>query len=227
MERIVMCWSGGKDSCLALHEIQQSEAYEVVALLTTVTRDYDRISMHGVPGELLRLQAAALGLPLREVFIPAQCSNADYEAAMSEAFAGFREQGIETVAYGDLFLADIRAYRDSLMGRNQMRATYPVWGRGTRAFMQDFISMGFKAVTCCVDTEQLPEEFAGRLLDEHFLADLPAGVDPCGENGEFHSFVFDGPAFTRPVPLLIGERVVRGRFAYCDLQPLAADVEIR
>ena len=225
MERIVMCWSGGKDSCLALHELQQSETYDIVALMTTVTRDYDRISMHGVPGELLRAQAEALGVPLHEVFIPATCSNADYEAAMGEAFADFRQRGICTVAYGDLFLADIRAYRDALMARNGMRAIYPVWHRDTQAFMRDFIRLGFKAVTCCVDTQQLSEEFTGRLLDEGFLADLPKHLDPCGENGEFHTFVFDGPAFTNPVPLMIGKRIARGRFAYCDLRLLPNDVK--
>lgn len=227
METILMCWSGGKDSCFALHEMQQSRKYEIAALLTTVTRDYDRISMHGVPRSLLRLQAEALCLPLHEVLIPAECSNADYEAAMGEAFAAFRRQGIELVAYGDLFLADIRAYRDALMARNGMRAIYPVWGRDTREFMRDFINFGFKAVTCCVDTQQLPEEFAGRTLDESFLADLPVGVDPCGENGEFHTFVFDGPGFTKPVPLGIGERVKRGRFAYCDLQLLSEAAEVQ
>lgn len=217
MERIVMCWSGGKDSCLALHEMRLAGDYEVAALLTTVTRDYDRISMHGVPRRLLRLQAQSLGLPLREVFIPAECSNADYEAAMSEAFASIRDEGIDTIAYGDLFLADIRAYRDALMARNEMRAIYPVWGRDTRQFIRDFIDLGFKAVACCVDTQQVPWDFAGRLLDDAFVADLPASADPCGENGEFHTFVFDGPAFAASVPLAIGERVPRGRFTYCDL----------
>lgn len=227
METILMCWSGGKDSCFALRQMRQSANYDIAALLTTVTRDYDRISMHGVPRALLRLQAESLGVPLREVFISAECSNAEYEAAMGEAFASFRHQGIEAVAYGDLFLADIRAYRDALMARNGMRAIYPVWGHDTHELARDFINLGFKAVTCCVDTQQLPEEFVGRILNETFISDLPVGVDPCGENGEFHTFVFDGPGFSKPVPLRIGERVKRGRFAYCDLQLLSETAQVQ
>lgn len=214
-----MCWSGGKDSCVALHELRASGELEVETLLTTVTKDHDRISIHGVPRSLLHQQVQALGMPLKEVFIPAKCTNADYEAAMGEAFAELRREGIETVAYGDLFLADIRAYRDALMGRHSMTALYPVWGRDTHQFVRDFVRAGFEAVTCCVDLNVLAEHFAGRLLDARFLADLPSGVDPCGENGEFHTFVFNGPGFAEPVPIRIGAPAVFGRFAYCDLQP--------
>ncbi|HJP67302.1 MAG TPA: hypothetical protein VJ846_00245 [Sphingomicrobium sp.] len=213
-----MAWSGGKDSCVALHALRSSPDYEVAALLTTVTRDYDRISMHGVHRSLLVLQAEALGLPLVEAFIPAEASNAIYEQAMGAAFEQVRTQGIETVAFGDLFLEDIRAYRDALMARNSMKAIYPVWGRDTRQFIRDFIAAGFKAVTCCIDLDALPETFAGRMLDERLVRDLPESVDPCGENGEFHTFVFDGPGFARPIPIRIGDRVTRGRFCYCDLQ---------
>jgi uncharacterized protein (TIGR00290 family) len=216
--KVVMAWSGGKDSCIALHALRSSADYEVAALLTTVTKDYDRISMHGVPRCLLRLQADALGLPLVEAFIPAEASNAIYEEAMARAFEQVRAEGVETVAFGDLFLEDIRLYRDALMARNSMRAIYPVWGRDTHQFIRDFIGAGFKAVTCCIDLDALPETFAGRALDQSFVCDLPAAVDPCGENGEFHTFVFDGPGFIRPVPIRIGERVTRGRFCYCNLQ---------
>ena len=216
--KLVMSWSGGKDSCVALHELRSSAKHDVAALLTTVTKDYDRISMHGVPRALLRLQAEALGMPLVEALIPPECTNEIYEAAMGEALEQFRARSIDTVAFGDLFLEDIRSYRDALMARNSMKAIYPVWGRDTAEFILDFIAAGFKAVTCSIDLNVLSEEFAGRLIDESFISDLPESVDPCGENGEFHTFVFDGPGFVRPVPVAIGDRVTRGRFCYCDLQ---------
>lgn len=214
-----MSWSGGKDSCKALHELGRTGKHQVAALLTTVTLDYDRVSMHGVRRQLLHQQADALGLPVREVFIPTSCSNADYEQLWGEALAGLRAEGFATVAYGDLYLADIRAYRDRLMEANGMRAIYPVWGRDTAEFVREFIRDGFEAVTTCVDLKMLDESFAGRLIDEAFLADLPEGVDRCGENGEFHSFVFDGPLFSRPVPFRTGERVTRSGFCFCDLEP--------
>ena len=214
-----MSWSGGKDSCKALYELQQGGDHEVAALLTTVTRDHDRISMHGVRRTLLHMQAEALGLPVRELFLPTTCSNDDYERLMGEAFAELRADGFDTIGYGDLHLADIRAYRDRLMAANGMRAIYPVWERDTSAFLREFIAQAFKAVTVCVDLNALDESFAGRVIDEAFLADLPDGVDPCGENGEFHSFVFGGPPFARPVPFRTGERVTRGTLCFCDLEP--------
>lgn len=221
--KLAFSWSGGKDSCVALHALRSCGQHDIAALVTTLTRDYDRISMHGVPRALLRLQADALELPLIEALVPSDCTNAIYEEAMGEAFRRLHAEGVDTIAFGDLFLEDIRAYRDALVARNRMRAIYPVWGRDTREFMRDLIEAGFKAITCCIDLNMLPEEFAGRLLDERFLSDLPEGVDPCGENGEFHTFVFDGPGFARPVPLQVGERVTRGRFCYCDLEPAHGD----
>jgi uncharacterized protein (TIGR00290 family) len=223
MTPVLMAWSGGKDSCVALHTLQRSGEHEVVGLVTTVTRDYDRISMHGVRRELLARQAEALGLPLHEVFIAAGASNDDYEAAMAETLADQRAQGVETVAFGDLYLADIRAYRDRMMAENGMAAIYPVWGRDTRAFIRDFIADGFDAVIACVDLSVLDAAFAGRAIDDALLADLPQGIDPCGENGEFHTFVFDGPNFARPVGISIGERVIRERFCFCDLIPATQD----
>ncbi|HZC15400.1 MAG TPA: diphthine--ammonia ligase [Caulobacteraceae bacterium] len=221
MTPVLMSWSGGKDSCVALHDLQRSGDYEVAGLLTTVTRDYGRISMHGVRRELLARQARALGLPLHEVFIPAGASNDDYEAAVARALATQRARGVETVAFGDLYLADIRAYRDRMMAKNGMRALYPVWGRDTRAFIEDFIAEGFEAVIVCVDLSVLDASFAGRAIDAELLYDLPAGIDPCGENGEFHTFVFDGPNFASRLDISIGERVVRERFCFCDLTPVA------
>lgn len=214
---VLMCWSGGKDSAVALHALQRSPDHLVVGLLTTVTRDDDRISMHGVRRALLEAQAEALGLPLDIVFIPAGASNADYEAAMAEALGRHHGLGVRTVAFGDLFLADIRAYRDRMMAANGMTALYPVWGRETRGFVEDCIAAGFRARLVCVDLAKLDLTFAGRPIDAALLADLPASLDPAGENGEFHSFVFDGPGFARPLPITLGETVVRDGFGFRDL----------
>jgi uncharacterized protein (TIGR00290 family) len=214
-----MSWSGGKDSGLALYEIRKARDYQVVALLTTVTRDYDRISMHGVRRVLLERQAASLGLPLHEVFIPKDATNQEYEAGMAEAFAAYRGRGIDSVVFGDLFLEDVRAYRDQFLARHGMRGVYPVWLRDTTEFIREFIGLGFKAVVTCVDGKVLDPSFAGMMIDEDFLSALPASVDPCGENGEFHTFVFDGPAFKEAVRFSVGEKVERDSFWFCDLLP--------
>lgn len=218
-KNVLMSWSGGKDSCLALHEIRKQGKYSVAALLTTVTRDYDRISMHGVRRELLERQAGSLDLPLRQILISKGASNDEYEAKMAEAFAEYREKGIDTVVFGDLFLEDIRAYREQFLARNKMRGLFPVWKRDTRFFIREFIELGFKAVVTCIDSRILDQSFAGRLIDETFLSSLPAEVDPCGENGEFHTFVFDGPGFSTPVKFSLGETVLRESFWFCDLLP--------
>lgn len=218
-ERILFCWSGGKDSSLALHEVQQAGRYEVAALLTTVTADYDRISMHGVRRALLHEQAAALGVPLEEIFITKNASNAEYEARMGEAFARFRGEGIESVAFGDIFLEDLKEYRERNLARAGMRALFPIWKRDTRELVRTFLDLGFGAVTTCIDGRVLDASFAGRLIDDQFLADLPDGVDPCGENGEFHSFVFTGPNLSRRIPFELGEIVARDSFFFRDLVP--------
>lgn len=214
-----MSWSGGKDSCLALYEIQKARDYQVAALLTTVTRDYDRISMHGVRRVLLERQAASLGLPLHEVFITKDATNEEYEAKMAEAFSTYRARGVDRVIFGDLFLEDIRAYRDQFLARHDMRGIYPVWRRDTTEFIREFINLGFKAVVTCVDGKALDPSFAGAMIDENFLSALPARVDPCGENGEFHTFVFDGPIFKEAVRFSVGEKVERDSFWFCDLLP--------
>jgi uncharacterized protein (TIGR00290 family) len=214
-----MSWSGGKDSCLALYEIQRAQHYQVAALLTTVTRDYDRISMHGVRRVLLEQQAAALGLPLHEIFITKDATNQEYEARMAEAFAGYRARGIDAVVFGDLFLADIRAYRDQFLSRHSMQGVYPIWLRDTTEFIREFIRLGFKAIITCVNAAVLDASFAGRVIDESFLAALPEQVDPCGENGEFHTFVFAGPNFKEAVRFSVGEKVAREAFYFCDLLP--------
>ena len=223
MQPVLVSWSGGKDSCLALYEVQRSSGFAVEALLTTLTRDFDRISMHGVRRALLEDQAASLGIPVREVLISKGADNAEYEAEMGAALDTARRCGIEAVVFGDLFLADIRAYREKLLIRHGLAGLYPLWGRDTAALIRDFLRLGFKAAVVCVDPAKLDPSFAGRIIDEAFLADLPSAVDPCGENGEFHTFVFDGPNFGTPVRFSFGEIVCRDSFWFCDLVPVSKD----
>jgi uncharacterized protein (TIGR00290 family) len=219
MKNVLMSWSGGKDSCLALYEMQKTREHRVVALLTTVTRDYDRISMHGVRRVLLERQAASLGFPLHQVLITKGATNEEYETKLIEAVSVYSDQGIDSVVFGDLFLADIKAYRDQFLAKHNLRGIYPVWQRNTTEFIKEFTELGFKAVLTCVDSKALDQSFVGRIIDHAFLASLPANVDPCGENGEFHTFVFDGPNFARPVDLSVGETVSRDGFWFCDLLP--------
>jgi uncharacterized protein (TIGR00290 family) len=216
---VLVSWSGGKDSCVALYEIQRAREYRVAALLTTVTCDYDRISMHGVRRVLLEKQADSLGLRLHQVLISKDATNEDYEMKMGEAFSVYGEQGIDSIVFGDLFLEDIRIYREQFLARHNMRGLFPVWHRDTTRFIKEFIELGFKAVVICVDSKILDQSFAGRMIDEVFLSSLPPHIDPCGENGEFHTFVFDGPTFARPVEFSLGEIVLRESFWFCDLVP--------
>jgi len=219
-EPILFCWSGGKDSAIALHTLLQQKRCRVTALLTTVTEGYERISMHGVRCELLRQQAEAIGLPLHEVRIPQQCSNAIYEARMEEALRTHLANGVCTVAFGDIFLEDLRLYRETNLARIGMTAIFPIWKRDTRELIQYFLAQGFRSVAVCINEKILERRFAGRELDEAFFAELPAGVDPCGENGEFHTFVFEGPIFRRPLRVRTGEIVERDSFVFCDLLPV-------
>jgi len=217
LEPILFCWSGGKDSAMALHTLVQQKQFEVVALLTAVTEGYERIAMHGVRRELLKRQAESIGLPLHEVRIPKQCVNPVYEARMEEALRLFYDQGVRTVAFGDIFLEDLRAYREKNLARIGMTALFPIWKRETRELIQYFHEQRFRAIVACVDPKILDPSFAGRELDESFSCDLPPHADPCGENGEFHTFVFDGPIFQSPVPVHTGEVVNREGFVFCDL----------
>jgi uncharacterized protein (TIGR00290 family) len=219
LEGVLFCWSGGKDSAMALHALQSAREYSVTALLTTVTEEYDRISMHGVRRVLLERQAESIGLPLHAVLIPPQCINATYEARMKEALSEHLARGVQRVAFGDIFLEDLRVYREKNLAQIEMQALFPIWKRDTRELARDFLRCGFRAITVCVDPRVLDPSFAGRVLDESFFADLPPGVDPCGENGEFHTFVFDGPVFQVPIHFLIGEKVMRDGFCFCDLLP--------
>jgi len=218
-EPILFCWSGGKDSAMALFTLLQRDDVRVVALLTTVTEGYGRIAMHGVRRELLQRQAESLRLPLHEVFIPPQCVNPIYEARMEEALRLFYIQGLRKVAFGDIFLEDLRAYREKNLARIGMTALFPIWKRDTRELIRFFHQQHFRAIAACVDTKVLDPSFAGRELDDSFFRDLPPAADPCGENGEFHTFVFDGPIFQSPIPIRTGEIVSRDGFIFCDLLP--------
>jgi uncharacterized protein (TIGR00290 family) len=217
----LVAWSGGKDSALALAEILRDDRYRIAALLTTVTAGYDRISMHGVRRTLLRRQADALGLPLQEVVISPGASNEEYEREMAAALQETRARcpGLETVAFGDLFLADIRAYRDRMLARIGMRGLFPLWMRDTRALADSFVRQGYRAVLACVDSAALPGVFAGREFDAALLRELPVGVDPCGENGEFHTFACGGPMFQQRIPVEVGAIVERDGFVFADLLP--------
>lgn len=222
---MVLAWSGGKDSALALEALRLDPAFDVRGLATTVTMPYDRVSIHGVRRSLLHRQAESLGLPLWESIVQANCSNDDYEAALTDCWRRVRRDhpDVETFAFGDLFLEDIRAYRDALGGRLGFRTLYPVWGRDTAQLARDFVRRGFEARLVCVDTTQLNGAFAGRAYDEGCLGALPTSVDPCGENGEFHTFVSWGPTFRTRIPYRVGDVVLRDeRFSYCDLLPVEA-----
>ena len=222
-ERALLAWSSGKDSAFSLHVLRE-QGVEVTGLLTTINDAFDRVAMHAVRLELLRAQADAVGLPLVEVRIPWPCPNEAYEAAMAEALAAARERGTTAVAFGDLFLEDVRRYREERMSGTGLVPLFPLWGRPTRALAEEMIALGQQAVLTCVDPRALPRAFAGRAFDAALLRELPAEVDPCGERGEFHSFAWDGPAFRRPVPVRVGEVVDRDGFVFADLLPGAGGV---
>jgi len=221
-EPLILSWSGGKDSALALGALRASGEHAPIVLLTSVTAGYERVSIHGVRRELLRAQAAALRLPLHEFELRPGCSNTEYEAALAAALAEVRERfGARRIAFGDLFLEDVRRYREERVTPLGFEPLFPLWGRGTAALAREFVDRGFRARLVCVDTTQLDAGFAGRAYDAVLLDGLPAGVDPCGENGEFHTFVSFGPGWGAEVEYAVGEVVMRGgRFAYCDLVPV-------
>jgi uncharacterized protein (TIGR00290 family) len=221
IEPVLFCWSGGKDSAMALQVLRQRREVRVAALLTTVTDGYECISMHGVRRALLLRQAQAIGLPLQEVRIPPQCANPIYEERMREVLLKQKESGVGCVAFGDIFLQDLREYRERNLAQVEMNAIFPIWKRDTRELAQEFCAMGFRALAVCTDSKKLSREFAGRELDQSFFRDLPAGVDPCGENGEFHTFVYDGPIFADAIPVERGEVVECDGFYFCDLKEKA------
>ena len=223
MSGVALAWSGGKDSALALWAMREELGIEPAALLTTFTEDYDRVSMHGVRRELVRAQAEAAGLPLVEVGIPAACVNEVYEQRMAAALAAPPLDAVATVAFADLYLEEIRAYREQRLLGAGREALFPLWGCDTAALARRFIEAGFEATLVCVDPRQIDPSFAGRAFDESLLAALPAGADPCGENGEFHTFVHAGPVFAAPIAVEVGETVVREGFVFTDLKPGGTD----
>jgi uncharacterized protein (TIGR00290 family) len=215
--RVLLSWSSGKDSAWALHVLRRRADVEVVGLLTTINEEHDRVAMHAVRTELLRAQARAAGLPLREVAIPSPCTNAEYESAMSAALARAKEDGVEAVAFGDLFLEDIRAYREEKMRGTGLATLFPLWGMATAELAREMIAGGLRARVTCVDPKQAPRDIAGRDFDEALLGALPESVDRCGERGEFHTFAYAGPMFSRVVPIVSGEIVERDGFVFADL----------
>jgi uncharacterized protein (TIGR00290 family) len=224
-EKVVLAWSGGKDSAMALHALLTKGQYEIVSLLTTVSEQYERISHHGVRVELLEQQAAALGIHLHKLYLRQDhCNNEEYEAVMEKVTLEYKEKGVLTVAFGDIFLQDLREYRERNLEKVGAKAIFPNWHRGTTEIFRAFIDLGFKAYLTCVDGEKLGEEFAGRPIDSDLIRDLPDRVDPCGENGEYHSFVYDGPIFRRPVDLSIGQVVLRDVRYFADLVPMEKQV---
>ena len=217
---VAMSWSGGKDSAMALWALMEDPRYDVVVLLTTLTDRYRRIVMQGIREDVLDLQAQAIGIPLHKVWLSGLPSNDEYETKMAGAMQALRNDGIRHVAHGDLFLEDVRDYRERNLARIGMSGVYPIWKRDTAEMAQWFIHRGFRARLSCVDGSQLDARFVGRDFDQAFLQDIPDAIDPCGENGEFHTCVSAGPIFRRPLDLVAGERVTRiGRFHYCDFLP--------
>jgi uncharacterized protein (TIGR00290 family) len=223
-EKVVFAWSGGKDSAMALHELLKDERYEVVALLTSVSEPYRRISHHGVREELLEMQAQALGIELDALYLPAPCTNEQYEERMERRLLKYRNAGVQLVAHGDIFLQDLREYRERNLAKLEMRALFPIWRRNTTRLVHQFIKLGFKAHIVCVQTK-IGEGFAGRLIDAELLRELPLGVDPCGEYGEFHSFVYDGPIFRYPLDIVVGEIVLRDARYFADLRPANGNLQ--
>ncbi len=217
--RALVAWSSGKDSAWALHELRRAGEVEIVELLTTVTDPFARVSMHAVREELLDRQAAALGLPCRKVRIPWPCPNERYEAEMGRARAAARAEGITHAVFGDLVLEDIRAYREAKLAGTGVAPLFPLWGRDTARLAREMIDGGLRAAITCVDPRRLRPALAGRAFDASLLAELPPGVDPCGENGEFHSFAWAGPMFASPVAVTPGEVVERDGFVFADLLP--------
>ncbi len=220
-EKSLFAWSGGKDSAMSLYELQKDNDREISALLTTVTQGYDRISMHGVRRVLLEQQARSIGLKLEKIYITKNASNDEYETKMAERLSHYKAQGVSSVVFGDIFLEDLRRYREENLSKIGMRGIFPLWKRDTTELSRTFIDLGFKAVVTCVDSNILDKGFVGRFYDEQFLSDIPPNVDPCGENGEFHTFVYDGPIFQKNIAFTVGDVVLRDkRFYFCDLVPI-------
>jgi len=216
--KTLLSWSSGKDSAWALHVLRHDPRVEVAGLLTTVNQAAGRVAMHAVREDLLEAQARALGLPLAKVFIPDPCSNEEYEAAMGAAMADAKTAGIEAVAFGDLFLEDIRRYREDKLAPTAIEPLFPIWGLDTRELSRRMVDSGLRAIVTCVDPKRLPRDVAGRIYDRQFLDDLPSDVDPCAERGEFHTFAYAGPMFREPLSVEVSEVVERSGFVFADVK---------
>jgi uncharacterized protein (TIGR00290 family) len=216
-KRVLLSWSSGKDSAWALRALRQHPDIELAGLLTTINEQFDRVAMHAVRTDLLRRQAESAGLPLRLISLPSQCGNEVYEERMRAAIGAALADGVKGIAFGDLFLTDVRQYREKMMEGTGITPLFPLWGRPTAELAREMTAGGLRAQITCIDPRCLPATLAGREYNDDFLKALPDGVDPCGENGEFHSFAFDGPMFNRPVEFAIGETVERDGFIFTDL----------
>jgi uncharacterized protein (TIGR00290 family) len=219
-KRVLLSWSSGKDSAWALHALRQQSDVEVAGLLTTINQQFNRVATHAVRRDLLLRQAENVGLPLRLVSLPFPCSNEAYEERMGAAIAAAQSDGIKGIAFGDLFLSDVRQYREKMMAETGITPLFPLWGRPTAELAREMTAGGLRAQITCVDPRRLPAAMAGKEYNEDFLNSLPDNVDPCGENGEFHSFAFDGPMFNRPVEFTVGDTVERDGFIFTDLAPV-------
>lgn len=208
-KKVLFNWSGGKDSSLALYHLKKDKTFEITSLMTSISAEYNRISMHGVRKELLLEQGKAIGLPIKELLLPASPSMSEYDAIMKTVMTEVKTEGITHSAFGDIFLEDLKRYREERLAEVGLKALFPIWKRDTTELVKEFIDYGFKTIVVCVKGDVLDESFAGRVIDHDFIADLPKGVDPCGENGEFHTFAFDGPIFDYSIPFDIGDTVFR------------------
>lgn len=217
--RAILSWSSGKDSAMSLFSVLKSNEFEILALLTTVSDQFHRVSMHGVREELLNQQAASLGLPIEKVHVPYPCPNAVYEQKMSTFLTSYKCKGLTHVIFGDLFLEDVRRYREEKLSQIGITAVFPLWKENTSKMARSMLKLGFRAVVTCVDMKKLDPTFAGRYYDESFLDELPSSVDPCGENGEFHTFVIDGPIFKNRIEITVGKSVMRDGFQFVDILP--------
>jgi len=217
MPRALLSWSGGKDSAMALFETRASNSFHVVALLTTVTRDFDRISMHGVRRVLLEKQAELLGLPVEKIWITKGAANQEYDSQMRRSLQKYKRSGVENVIFGDLFLQDIRRYREERLSEVGMRGVFPLWGRDTTKLARLIVDSGFRAIICTVDPKAMDKSYCGIEFDSDFVSRIPPGVDPCGENGEFHTFVYDGPTFKERIDIKVGDVVLRDGFYFADI----------
>lgn len=234
MKKAVMAWSGGKDSAFSLYKVLQQKEYDVSYLVTTVSATYNRVSMHGVRAELLEQQAEAIGIPLIKLLLPEPCSMEQYADIMKNHWATLEQEGIDYIIFGDIFLEDLKEFRDKNLAACGVTGVYPIWKKNSKKLIHDFLNAGFKTTLVCTNEKYLDKEWCGRVIDEKFVADLPDNVDPCGENGEFHTFVFDGPVFKQPVKFEHGETIHRNYstdtekwdtgFFYLDLLPATVTI---